>query len=72
MADLGLVPEQVCRFAHVQVDGVWGQVWVKAVAADAFVFLFATAGLNYLAQRYAKLWTIEQCFQNLKGRGFIL
>ena len=72
VADLGLVPGQVRRFAHVQVDGVWGQVWVKAVAADAFVFLFATAGLNYLEQLYAKRWTIEQCFQNLKGRGFNL
>ena len=72
VADLGLVPGQVRRFAHVQVDGVWGQVWVKAVAADAFVFLFATAGLNHLAQLYAKRWTIEQCFQNLKGRGFNL
>ena len=67
VADLSLVPGQVRRFAHVPVNGVWGQVWAKAVAADAFVFLFATAGLNYLAQLYAKRWTIEQCFQNLKG-----
>jgi hypothetical protein len=29
------------------------------VAAGEFVFLFATAGLNYLAQLYAKRWTIE-------------
>ena len=33
VADLGLVPEQVRRFPQVQVDGVWGQAWVKAVAA---------------------------------------
>jgi hypothetical protein len=72
VADLGLMPGQVRRFAHVQVDGVWGQVWIKAVAAGEFVYLFATAGLNHLAQRYAKRWTIEQCFQNLKGRGFNL
>ena len=70
VADLGLVPGQVRRFPQVQVDGVWGQAWVRAVAAGEFVYLFATAGLNHLAQLYAKRWTIEQCFQNLKGRGF--
>ena len=42
------------------------------MAADAFGYLFATAGLNHLAQRNAKRWTIEQCFQNLKGRSFNL
>ena len=52
--------------------GSGGQVWVKAVAADAFVFLFATGGLNHLEALYAGRWTIEQCFQNLKGRGFNL
>ena len=28
VADLGLAPGQRRRFAHCQVDGVWGQVWV--------------------------------------------
>ncbi len=72
VAELGLASGQVRRFARVQVDGVWGQAWVKAVTADAFVFLFATDGLNHLEARYAQRWTIEQCFQNLKGRGFNL
>ena len=72
VADLGLAPGQVRRFARVQVDGVWGQAWVKALAADRFVFLFAAGGLNHLEARYAGRWTIEQCFQNLKGRGFNL
>jgi len=72
VASLGLRPGQVRGFAHCQVDGVWGQVWVKALEADEFVFLFATAGLRQLEQLYAKRWTIEQCFQNLKGRGFNL
>jgi len=72
VAGLGLRPGQVRRCAHCQVDGIWGQVWVKALEAGEFVFLFATAGLNYLEQLYAKRWTIEQCFQNLKGRGFNL
>ncbi|RZK16761.1 MAG: IS4/IS5 family transposase [Hymenobacter sp.] len=72
IADLGLAPGQSRRFAHCQVDGVWGQVWVKALAGNDFLFLFATAGLGWLDQLYAKRWTIEQCFQNLKGRGFKL
>ncbi|TGE17819.1 transposase [Hymenobacter elongatus] len=54
------------------MDGVWGQLWGKALADNAFLFLFATAGLRRLNQLYAKRWTIEQCFQNLKGRGFNL
>ena len=70
VAELSLVPGQVRRFARVQVDGVWGQAWVKALAAESFVFLFAADGLNHLEARYAQRWTIEQCFQNLKGRGF--
>lgn len=72
IADLGLAVGQRRRFAHCQVDGVWGQVWVKALAGNDFLFLFASAGLGWLDQLYAKRWTIEQCFQNLKGRGFNL
>ena len=72
IADLGLAVDQTRRFAHCQVDGVWGQVWVKALAGNDFLFLFASAGLGWLDQLYAKRWTIEQCFQNLKGRGFNL
>lgn len=72
IADLGLCVGQVRRLAQRQVDGVWGQVWVKALAGGDFLFLFGTAGLPDLGQRYARRWTIEQCFQNLKGRGFNL
>ena len=72
IADLGLEVGQTRRFAHCQVDGVWGQVWVKALMDNDFLFLFASAGLGWLDQLYAKRWTIEQCFQNLKGRGFNL
>ncbi|SDY98628.1 transposase [Hymenobacter psychrophilus] len=60
------------RFGHCQVDGVWGQIWVKALAGNEFLFLFGNVGLPYMDQLYAKRWTIEQCFQNLKGRGFNL
>lgn len=72
IADLGLARGQVRRFAHCQVDGVWGQVWVKALADNDFLFLLGNVGLPYMGQLYAKRWTIEQCFQNLKGRGFNL
>lgn len=47
-------------------------LWVKALAGGDFLFLFASAGLGWLDQLYAKRWTIEQCFRNLKGRGFNL
>ena len=72
ITDLGLAVGQVRRLAHRQVDGVWGQVWVKALADGEFLFLFGTSGLTSLGQFYAKRWTIEQCFQNLKRRGFNL
>ena len=72
IADLGLAVGQVRRFTQRQVDGVWGQGWVKALAGGDFLVLFGTAGLPDLGQLYARRWAIEQCFQNLKGRGFQL
>ena len=72
LVDLGLAAGQVRRFAHCQVDGVWGQVWIRAFEGGDFLFLFGNVGLPYMDQLYAKRWTIEQCFQNLKGRGFNL
>ena len=36
------------------------------------LFLFGTATPAFLGQLYRKWWTIEACFQNLKGRGFAL
>jgi len=72
IADLGLAVGQTRRFAHCQVDGGWGQVWVKALAGNDLLLRFASAGLGWLDQLYAKRWTSAQCFQNLKGRGFNL
>ena len=68
ITDLGLAVGQTRRFAQCQVDGGWGQVWVKALTDGDFLFLFGNVGLPYMGQLYAKRWTIEQCFQNLKGR----
>ena len=48
IADLGMAVGQVRCFAHVPVDGVWGQAWVKALADGEFLFLFVTAGLSSL------------------------
>ena len=72
ITDLGLAVGEHRRFAHGCVDGVWGQVWVQALAGGDFLFLLGNVGLPYMDQLYAKRWTIEQCFQNLKGRGFNL
>ena len=72
VADLGLAAGQVRRWPQVQVAGVWGMGWVKALADGDFLFLFGHVGLPYMDQLYARRWTIEQCFQNLKGRGFNL
>ena len=43
-----------------------------ALGADVPFFLFGRADLPDLAPLYARRWSIEQCFQNLKGRGFNL
>jgi transposase len=54
------------------VDGVVGQVWVKALAGGEYLFLFGTVKVEYMGQLYRKRWTIESVFQNLKQRGFDL
>ncbi len=72
IAELGLSVGQTRRFAHCQVDGIWSEVWVKALADNEFLFLFGNVGLPYRDQLYAKRWTSEKGFQNLKGRGFNL
>jgi hypothetical protein len=72
VTNLGLQIGQHRHFLHCQVAGVWGQVLVKALEGNEFLFLFAAPGLRNLAGLYASRWTIEQCFQNLKGRGFNL
>ncbi|AWM31885.1 hypothetical protein [Hymenobacter nivis] len=51
IADLGLAVGQVRRVAHCQVDGVWGQAWVKALVDGNFLFRFGNVGGAYLGQR---------------------
>jgi hypothetical protein len=55
-----------------QVDGVWGQVWVKPLEEGDYLFLFGTAKVEFFGQFYRKRWTIEGCFQSFKQRGFNL
>ena len=52
------------------VDGVCGDVWLKALGDGDFLFLFGTVSVHVIGQLYRNRWTIDSCFQNLKGRGF--
>lgn len=72
VAALGLRPGQSRAWSACQVDGVWGQASVTALADGEYLFLFGTVPAQLMGQFYHKRWTIEQCFQNLKGRGFDL
>lgn len=54
------------------VDGVWGNVWVKALGEEEYLFLFGTAKVEFMGQFYRKRWTIETLFQTFKERGFDL
>ena len=65
-------PNQPIVLENCQVDGVWGNVWIKAVGKDEYLFLFGTISPKYMGQIYRKRWTIETIFQNLKSRGFDL
>jgi len=60
------------RVSNCLVDGVVGNVWVKQQAEGDWLFLFGNIEPKYMGQIYRKRWTIEACFQNLKGRGFDL
>ena len=65
-----LLPGQCRQLAECQVDGVWGAAQVTALAGGEYLFLFGTVPVALMGQLYRKRWTIEACFQNLKGRGF--
>lgn len=54
------------------VDGVVADVWVQALRDGDFLYLLGTVNVEFMGQLYAKRWTVESCFQGLKGRGFDL
>lgn len=72
ISDLVFRPNQPRLFEGYQVDGVWGNVWVKKIVEGDFLFLFGTIAAKNMGSIYRKRWTIEVIFQNLKGRGFDL
>jgi hypothetical protein len=65
-------PHQPLLLKDCLVDGVWGQVWVKALEKGEYLFLFGTTKVELMGQLYRKRWTIEACFQAFKERGFKL
>jgi transposase len=52
------------------VDGVVADVWIKKLSNGDFLYLLGTVNSDFIGQLYAKRWTVETCFQGLKGRGF--
>lgn len=72
LQELTLPAGQALLLKDCLVDGVWGQVWVKALADGDFLFLFGTARVDFLGQLYQRRWTIETVFQTFKERGFDL
>lgn len=70
VVDLLSGTDKVIQLRDRMVDGVWGHVWLKAIDNGDFLFLFGTVSLEFMGQLYRKRWSIESCFQNLKGRGF--
>lgn len=72
ISTLAYAPNQPILVNNCQVDGVWGNAWVKELYEGEYLFLFGTIKPNYMGEIYRKRWTIEACFQNLKSRGFDL
>lgn len=60
------------RLSGCRVDGIWGNIYAKALKDGDLLFLFGTAKAEFLAQLYKKRWRIECFFQNVKKRGFDL
>ncbi len=72
VSSFDLTLEKPILLPDCQVDGIWGQVWLSLLESGEYLFLFGTATLEFMGQFYRKRWSIEACFQNLKGRGFNL
>lgn len=72
ISDLDFKNDEPIIFFDCQVDGIWGHAWIKTLNEGEFLFLFGNVTVKFMGQFYRKRWTIEKCFQNLKGRGFNL
>ena len=69
---LSLVEDKPLTLCDCLVDGVVGDVWVMLLGNGDYLFLFGTVKVKFMGQLYRKRWSIEACFQNMKGRGFDL
>lgn len=58
--------------ANMMVDGCAGHVWLMRLSESEYLYLFGNIEPKLMGQLYRKRWSIESCFQNLKGRGFDL
>lgn len=72
VSEMNLPKGRASVFNDCLVDGTLGNVWVKRLADGGFLFLFGTVKAPIMGQVYRKRWTIESCFQNMKGPGFNL
>jgi hypothetical protein len=72
LEELTLSADRALLLKNYMVEGIWGDVWVKALADGDFLFLFGTARVEFFGQLYQKRWTIETVFQTFKERGFDL
>ncbi len=72
LTEFSLAIERPLLLSDCLVDGVVGQVWVKALAGGEYLFLFGSAKVEYLGALYRKRWRIETVFQTFKQRGFNL
>lgn len=70
--DLDLSLETPLILENCLVDGVVGNIWVKRLPDQDFLYLFGTVNSEFMGQLYRKRWTIETTFQGMKGRGFDL
>jgi hypothetical protein len=72
LQELTLPADRALLLKGYMIDGVWGDVWVKALADGDFLFLFGTARVDFFGQLYQRRWTIETVFQTFKEREFDL
>lgn len=72
VADLAATRPGPLVLPQCQVDGVWGNVWLKELEKGEYLFLFGTVTAEFMGQLYRNRWTIEACFQHVKTRGFDL
>lgn len=70
--ELALALNQSYCLVNMMVDGCAGHVWLMRLSESEYLYLFGSVEPKLMGQLYRKRWSIESCFQNLKGRGFDL